>query len=105
MEKIKKYWREILIGILVLFGMNKCTQSCNRGIIIEHNIQEIHKLDSTITQLSKDTLYLKHQLELSDERINTANANAEMSKAQKEVLTEHAKVTELQNKLNRKNSK
>lgn len=46
-EKIKKNWKVILICILVLFGMNKCTVSCNRQYEIDRlNMQIVH-MDST----------------------------------------------------------
>lgn len=48
MNKIKKNWKSILIVLLVLFSLNKCTVSCNRqGIIDKQNI-EIVKQDSLI---------------------------------------------------------
>lgn len=48
MEKIKKYWKEILIGILVLFSLNKCTTSCSRGTVIKKQNIEIVQKDSVI---------------------------------------------------------
>lgn len=48
MNKIKKNWKSILIVLLVLFSLNKCTVSCNRqGVIDKQNI-EIVKQDSII---------------------------------------------------------
>lgn len=48
MNKIKKNWKSILIVLLVLFSLNKCTVSCNRqGVIDKQNI-EIIKQDSLI---------------------------------------------------------
>ena len=48
MNKIKKNWKSILIVLLVLFSLNKCTVSCNRqGVIDKQNI-EIVKQDSLI---------------------------------------------------------
>ncbi len=48
MEKIKKYWKEILIGILLLFSLNKCTTSCSRGTVIKKQNIEIVQKDSVI---------------------------------------------------------
>ena len=48
MEKLKKYWKEILIALLLLFGMNKCTSSCNRGIVVKKQTIEIQQKDSVI---------------------------------------------------------
>lgn len=52
MKKIKKHWKEILLVVFVLFGLNKCTVSCNRG-------QQIKKLQTTI--LSQDTVINKQE--------------------------------------------
>lgn len=46
-EKIKKNWQVILICILVLFGMNKCTVSCNRQGEIDRLNAQIEQMDST----------------------------------------------------------
>ncbi len=48
MEKIKKYWKEILIGLLVIFCLNKCTTSCSRGSVIKKQNIEIVQKDSII---------------------------------------------------------
>lgn len=55
MKKIKQYWKEILIGVLILFGMNKCTQSCNRNQTINKQKTEINKKDSII-KVQNDSL-------------------------------------------------
>ena len=41
MNKLKKNWKEILIVLLILFGMNKCTVSCNRGSKLNKANKEI----------------------------------------------------------------
>lgn len=84
MKRIKQYWKEILIGILVLFGMNKCTQSCNRQTIINKQCTELNKLDSTILLLKADTLKKAHRIEVLIEQINTANekVNVAVSKSE-----------------------
>lgn len=46
MNKLKKNWKEILIAILILFGMNKCTVSCHRGSKLNKANQEIVYKDS-----------------------------------------------------------
>lgn len=48
MEKIKQYWKEILIGLLILFGLNKCTVACNRDTVINNQNSEIVQKDSII---------------------------------------------------------
>ena len=51
-EKIKKNWYIIVIVILLIFGMNKCTTSCNRGHEINNLKQEVSKRDSLLQNLS-----------------------------------------------------
>lgn len=48
MNKIKQYWKEILIGLLVVFGLNKCTVACNRSTTIDTQKTEIVQKDSII---------------------------------------------------------
>lgn len=52
MDKLKKNWKEFLIVFLILFGMNKCTVSCNRGKVIEKANTEMITKDSTIKSLN-----------------------------------------------------
>ena len=59
MEKIKKYWREILIGLLVIFSLNKCTTSCSRSRIIKKQNTEIIQKDSLIKVQSDSLNILK----------------------------------------------
>ena len=55
MEWIKKHWKEVLIGLLIIFSLNKCTVACNRDTTInKQQIELIHK-DSVIKNQS-DTL-------------------------------------------------
>lgn len=48
MEKIKKYWKEILICLLIIFGLNKCTVACNRDSKINKQNIELVQRDSII---------------------------------------------------------
>lgn len=48
MKNIKKYWREILLGIFVIFSLNKCTVACNRDTTINKQNIEISRKDSII---------------------------------------------------------
>lgn len=59
MEKIKKYWKEIIIGLLVIFSLNKCTTSCSRGTIINKQNIEIVQKDSIIKVQSDSLNILK----------------------------------------------
>lgn len=48
MKKINKYWKEILIGLLIIFSLNKCTVACNRSSKINKQNIEIVQKDSVI---------------------------------------------------------
>lgn len=52
MDKLKKNWKEFLIVFLILFGMNKCTVSCNKGRSLDKANVEIVTKDSTIKVLN-----------------------------------------------------
>jgi hypothetical protein len=62
LEKIKKNWKIILIFILVLFGMNKCSVSCSRGHEINRQKTEIMQLDSTVKAQTDSIKYLNLEL-------------------------------------------
>jgi len=48
MEFIKKHWKEILIGLLIVFSLNKCTVACNRDTKINKQQIELVQKDSII---------------------------------------------------------
>lgn len=52
MEKLKKNWKTILIVLLVVFSLNKCTVSCNRGSKLTQAEQTISTQDSTIKAMT-----------------------------------------------------
>ena len=62
-EKIKQHWKVILICLLAMMWMSKCTTSCSRGKEIERQAKEIAVLDSTIT--SKDSLIRELMFDIS----------------------------------------
>ena len=59
LEKIKRNWKIILIVILFIFGLNKCTQSCNRQIQIDEQTKKINQLDSALNSKISETESLK----------------------------------------------
>ena len=61
MEKIKKNWHIIVIVLLLLFGMSKCTQSCNRSTEINKNVIMIAQRDSLIKVLEDSVVTLNHK--------------------------------------------
>ena len=64
MKKIKKNWHIIVIVLLLLFGMSKCTQSCNRSAEIDKNVVTIEKKDSLIKVLKDSVVTLNHKIDL-----------------------------------------
>ncbi len=59
LDKIKKNWKIILIVILLLFGLNKCTQSCNRQTKIDEQTTKIEQLDSALQKKNSEVVSLK----------------------------------------------
>ena len=120
LDKIKKNWKNILIIVLILFGFNKCTQSCNRQIKIDDQTVNIEQLDSTlkeknseITSLKRDTSDYLNRIRMydkfgkqTDEYIKQRNytdslnaANTAKQKAQTDELIRQNR--ELLNKQNK----
>lgn len=85
MEKIKKYWKEILLVFFVLLSLNKCTVACNRDSKIHKQEAQIELLDSTISALKADTLAKAHQIDILSEKINTANERVNVAAAKSET--------------------
>ena len=97
MEFIKKKWQIIVIVILVLFGMNKCTSSCTNANKFEESnkthIEYVHKTDSTIKVLNDSINLLNVKLQIYNERVAGLNqalsiqdeANKRISEAKKNI--------------------
>ncbi len=64
MEKLKKNWYIIVIVILLIFSLSKCTQSCNRQTIIDKTNVELVKKDSTIKVMNDSIVSLNHKIDL-----------------------------------------
>ena len=47
-DKIKRIWKNILLIILILFSVSKCTSSCTRGKQIDKLNYQIVQMDSVI---------------------------------------------------------
>lgn len=58
MEKIKKYWKEILLGLFIVFSLNRCTVACNRDSKINKQNVEILQKDSIIKTQIDSLKYL-----------------------------------------------
>lgn len=74
MEYIKKHWKNILLIVLLLFSLSKCTQSCNRAGTIDkmesENAELLVKKDSIIKALSDSCTVLNTTIKVYEERVN-----------------------------------
>ena len=74
MEQIKKHWKNILLIVLLLFSLSKCTQSCNRAGTIDkmeaENTELVAKKDSTIKALSDSCTVLNTTIKVYEERVS-----------------------------------
>ena len=65
---LKKNWNVIVILVLVVFGLNKCTQSCNRETSIQELSEKLSnktsQSDSIISALNESIVVLNHELDL-----------------------------------------
>ena len=107
MNKLKKNWKEILIVLLILFGMNKCTVSCNRGSKLNKVNQEIVYKDSLNKAMTDSIKSLNATIaNLTDKNGMLSEFNRQQTKsdslnraAQKEQLNQ---VKSMVNRLKRK---
>lgn len=82
MEKLKKNWKTILIVLLILFSMNKCTVSCNRGSKLNQAEQTISKQDSTIKTMADSIKSLNVTItNLADKNGMLSEFNKQQSKS------------------------
>ncbi len=122
-EKIKQHWKVILICLLSMMWMSKCTTSCSRGKEIERQAKEIAVLDSTIT--SKDSLIRELMFDISmkeglldaadkhsenftsiasDNQIILLDKVSKLSSENKKLTDENGRLKNLVNGLSKENS-
>lgn len=92
-EKIKKYWKEGLIILLVMFGMNKCTQSCTRGTRADKAEFKVDSLMKVCDGLKNDTARYIEKIRLYEDfdfkrdlQDSIHNADIKAQKAQTDEL-------------------
>lgn len=97
MDWLKNHWKEVIIGILVIFGLNKCTQSCNRQTTIDEKVSQITVIentkDSVINILNDSIGKLNIRLQVYEEKVAGLNqalsiqdeANKRISEAKKNI--------------------
>ena len=77
MDWIKKNWQLIIIVILLLFGMNKCTSSCTNSTKYKNSENEklvlIHKNDSIQKILNDSIILLNTKIQVYEEKISGLN--------------------------------
>ena len=56
MELIKKYWKKIIILLLVLFSMTTCMKNCSKS-------NELRKANKQIDSISDVIMYQKHLID------------------------------------------
>lgn len=69
MESIKKHWKNIVIVLLMLFGLSKCTQSCNRARLIDEEKKQVENKDSIIKTLNDSCTSLNTTIKVYEERV------------------------------------
>lgn len=72
-EYFTKHWKVILICLMTVMWMSKCTTSCSRGTEIKRQTKTIEQLDSAITK--KDSIILDYS-----NRLNTATEMLNMER-------------------------
>ena len=109
-EKIKQYWKVILICLLAIMFVSKCSTSCSRGKEIKRQAKEIAVLDSTIT--SKDSLIREMTFELDmknalldSEKSHNSNFTSIASDNQAELMKRVRNLTEENTKLKEDNKR
>lgn len=97
MDWLKTHWKEVVIGLLVIFGLNKCTQSCNRQTTIDEKVSQITVIentkDSVINVLNDSIGKLNIRLQVYEEKVAGLNqalsiqdeANKRISEAKKNI--------------------
>ena len=109
-EKIKQHWKVILICLLAIMFMSKCSTSCSRGKEIERQANTIAVLDSTI--ISKDSVIREMTFELdmknallASEKSHNSNFTSIASDNQAELMKKVYKLTEENTKLKEDNKR
>jgi len=63
-EKLKKNWHIIVIIVLVLFSLSKCTQSCNRQFECDTLNHTIEQKDSMLNVYNDSIITLNHKIDI-----------------------------------------
>lgn len=69
-DTIKRNWKNVLLIILLLFSLSKCTSSCTRGRTIDKLNYQIVQMDSIITSNGIELDKLSTRLDDAQSSIN-----------------------------------
>ena len=100
MEFIKKNWKMILIVLLVVFSLNKCTVACNRDTKINKQQTELIQKDSII-KIQSDSLNIL-KIRWSDAQTNKNDLVGVALNTKQELANDVNKLTNDNNVLNNK---
>lgn len=70
MNNIKKHWKIIVIVLLVIFGMNKCTTSCSQSTVINNQEIVIDSLEKRVDTLKNIVNMQSLEISQMTSRIN-----------------------------------
>ena len=91
-EKVKKNWKNILLILLVIFSMSKCTSSCSRGREIDRLNYQIVQMDSVIT--AQGIAFDKQSIELEGAKTSIDNYKGIATGNQRELVDKISTLTE-----------
>lgn len=80
---MKKYWKEIVIVVLALFCLNRCTVGCNRSQTISSQESELTAKDSVVNIMSDSIRTLNAKIAVYEEKIS---GMADAAKIQEQAL-------------------
>lgn len=91
-DKLKSNWKNIVLILLVLFSVNKCTSSCTRGKQIDKLEYQVVQLDSVITSNGIEIDKLNIQLDNAKTTIDSYKGIATGN--QKDLVDKVSELTE-----------
>ena len=91
-DKLKRNWKNIVLILLVLFSVNKCTSSCTRGKQIDKLEYQVVQLDSVITSNGIEIDKLNIQLDNAKTSIDSYKGIATGN--QKDLVDKVSELTE-----------
>lgn len=91
MDKLKKNWKILVIIILAIFALNKCTVSCNRSNELNNVKQTVIQKDSVISLQKDSIITLNNTIKLYEEKVNGLQNASEIKDQAIKNITEAKK--------------